>query len=81
MSFITLLRTGVGLGGQNERTQDGHDIVFGTNHFGHFLLTVLLLDCLKASGESRVVNISSRAHTFISKFDMTPSKDNQVFHR
>lgn len=44
------------------RTVDGLESQMATNHFGPFLLTGLLLDQLVASGEGRVVTLSSQAH-------------------
>lgn len=35
---------------------------FYANHLGHFILTYYLLDLLKASGEGRVINLSSAAY-------------------
>lgn len=43
-------------------TADGFEMHFGTNHLGHFLLTVLLQDALVAGAPSRVVMLSSGLH-------------------
>jgi NAD(P)-dependent dehydrogenase (short-subunit alcohol dehydrogenase family) len=44
------------------RTGDGLELQMATNHFGPFLLTGLLLPQLIASGDARVVTVSSQAH-------------------
>jgi NAD(P)-dependent dehydrogenase (short-subunit alcohol dehydrogenase family) len=43
-------------------TADGFELQLGTNHLGHFALTGLLLDRLKAADVPRVVSISSNGH-------------------
>ncbi len=44
------------------RTSDGLESQMATNHFGPFLFTGLLLPQLVASGDARVVSVSSLAH-------------------
>ncbi|XP_054087462.1 retinol dehydrogenase 12-like [Zeugodacus cucurbitae] len=53
-------------------TADGFEYQFGVNHIGHFLLTNLLLERLKAAAPSRVVVMSSFMHLFgrINKDDL-----------
>jgi NAD(P)-dependent dehydrogenase (short-subunit alcohol dehydrogenase family) len=43
-------------------TEDGFELQIGTNHFGHFALTGLLLDVVLHTPKSRVVSVSSVAH-------------------
>ncbi|QOY35779.1 oxidoreductase [Anaerobacillus isosaccharinicus] len=45
-----------------EKTKDGFELQFGSNHLGHFALTGLLLPLLKKTPSSRVVTLSSIAH-------------------
>ena len=41
-------------------TEDGFELVFATNHLGHFLLTNLLLPIL--AGDARIFNVASDMH-------------------
>lgn len=45
-----------------QRTVDGFELQFATNHLGHVALAAHLLPMLLATPQSRVVNVSSLAH-------------------
>ncbi len=47
-----------------QRTADGFELQFGTNHLGHFALTNLLLPLMEGREDARVVTLSSNAHKF-----------------
>lgn len=47
---------------EREETVDGLEWTLAVNHLAYFLLTGLLLDLLKATPQSRIVNVASRAH-------------------
>ena len=48
---------------RREVTVDGLEMQFAVNHLAYFLLTHLLLPQLKAGSPSRIINVSSGAHT------------------
>ena len=47
---------------RRELSADGIEMTFAVNHLAYFLLTNLLLDTLKASAPTRIVNVASNSH-------------------
>lgn len=47
---------------ERKLTADGHEMQFGVNYLGHFLLTQLLLDVAKASESCRILNMTTFMH-------------------
>jgi NAD(P)-dependent dehydrogenase (short-subunit alcohol dehydrogenase family) len=68
------------------KTRDGFETHIGTNHFGTYALTGLLLDALKAAPGSRVVSTSSMAHKMTKgmnlddyNFERSPYKEMDAY--
>jgi retinol dehydrogenase-12 len=55
--------------GRGGTTADGFDVTIETNHVGPFLLTELLLPALTAAPQGRIVNVASRAHVRVRRFN------------
>jgi len=59
---LHILMNNAGLMGPFSLSKDGIELVFATNHLGHFYLTLLLFDVLDKSQPCRIVNVSSEGH-------------------
>ena len=68
---IDVLMNNAGVTGipQREVTKDGFERTFQSNHLGPFVLTALLFPYLNRNG-ARVVNVSSRAHSFAREMNL-----------
>ncbi len=62
-----------------EMTEDGFELTFAVNHLAPFLLTMLLLDLLKASAPARIVTVASNAHRNISALDFSNLQGEQSY--
>lgn len=63
------------MGGKKTITENGIEQHWAANHFGHFLLTNLLLNHIKKSPQGRIVVVSSLSH-FYSTLDKESLMDN-----
>lgn len=60
---IDVLMNNAGLiASRNQKTEDGLELMFATNHLSYFVLTHVLLERLRAAGAGRIVSTASEAH-------------------
>ncbi|KAI3873486.1 hypothetical protein MKW98_008138 [Papaver atlanticum] len=64
---LNILINNAGIATNFKLSQDNIELVFATNHLGHFLLTNLLLDTMKSTArksniEGRIINVASGLH-------------------
>ena len=64
---------------RRELTVDGLEMQFAVNHLAYFLLTNLLLPQLGAGAPSRIVNVSSGAHTH-ARLDFADLQSERGYH-
>ena len=73
-----LINNAGSINAKKQLTVDGFEKTWGTNYLGHFLLTMLLLEKLKASAPSRIIILSSIMHKYTSK---NPLEDMNYEHK
>lgn len=71
---LDVLVNNAGLAGARGLTADGFEVTFGTNHLGHFELTLGLLPALEAA-RGRVVNVSSGNHYHPRRLDLSRARE------
>ena len=61
---------GSAAGAARQESADGYELTFAVNYLSHFLLTLRLLDLLRGSAPSRIVNVASAGQQAIDFDDV-----------
>jgi NAD(P)-dependent dehydrogenase (short-subunit alcohol dehydrogenase family) len=61
---------GSAAGASRQESADGYELTFAVNYLSHFLLTLRLLDLLRGSAPSRIVNVASAGQQAIDFDDV-----------
>ena len=64
---------------QRTETVDGLEEVFSVNHLAYFTLSLMLLDKLKQTENSRVINVASGAHQFVKDMNFDDLQSEKTF--
>jgi len=68
---LDILVNNAGIAGLRKTiTDEGLELQFATNHFGPFLLTNILLELMRKTGNARIISVSSLAHNWTKELDV-----------
>ncbi|WP_028059550.1 SDR family NAD(P)-dependent oxidoreductase [Candidatus Solirubrobacter pratensis] len=67
---VLVNNAGVGSAGEREESADGLELRFAVNYLAHFVLTLRLLELLRRSAPSRIVNVASAGQAAIDFGDV-----------
>ena len=68
---LNYLVNNAGFAGSKGLTKEGFELAFGTNYFGHYVLTNRLSYALIRSKNARVINVSSKIHGSVKRLDFS----------
>ncbi|XP_012269336.2 retinol dehydrogenase 14-like [Athalia rosae] len=77
---VLIHNAGIALSLWKKISEDGLELTMATNHYGPFLLTILLIDILKRSAPSRVVIVTSKWYP-MGNVDLTSNANPTQFWR
>ena len=76
---LDILVNNAGLVVSRTLTEDGLEMIMGVNHFGHFLLTNLLLDKIKQTPKARIVVVASHGYSLVRHINFDDIQNEKDF--